>query len=347
MEPERTRYTADEGALNSKMTKLFGQIACDRRDVLRSAAAAIAIPLLPVFVTEAAPLTYTLKPQKIDDGVWIIAGAQEAITFDNGGAIANITILDSKDGAIIVDTGPSRRYGEQLSALARELTGKDIARVYITHFHPDHALGNQGFEAAKISAPAGVIKGLSEMGNSFSDAMYYIARDWMRGTEIILPTQVATEGVEDIGGRRLRLLPRSGHTASDLAIFDETSGTLIAGDLAFLDRAPTTPHADIPIWMTTLKELGEIQCRALVPGHGPVDANKRAVSQTHDWLTEITAIIEGCFQSGLDIPEAMQAPLPKAFEKIALARYEFQRSVMHLYPKLESAKLPSVGAREK
>lgn len=318
-----------------------------RRDVLRSAAAAIAIPLLPIFVSEAAPLAYTLTPKKIGDGVWMIAGAQEAITFDNGGAIANITILDSKEGAIVIDTGPSRRYGEELARVAKELTGKDIARVYITHFHPDHAFGNQGFDVSKIAAPEGVITGLKDLGSGFSDAMYYIARDWMRGTEIVLPSKVVAEGVEEIGGRRLRLLPRAGHTPSDLAVYDETSGILIAGDLAFLDRAPTTPHANIATWLVTLKELEGIGCKMLVPGHGPSDANTRAFSQTHDWLIAVQSIIERCFQQGLDIPEAMQSTLPKEFDGMALARYEFSRTVMHLYPQLEAAKLPAVRAREK
>ncbi|MEQ1653950.1 MAG: quinoprotein relay system zinc metallohydrolase 1 [Hyphomicrobium sp.] len=316
-----------------------------RRHLLRLAAASIALPLLPMFVAEAAPLTYALKPIKLDDGVWMIAGRQEAITFENGGAIANITILDSSDGAIIIDTGPSRRFGEELAALSRTLTGKDIARVYLTHFHPDHVFGNQGFDAAKIAAPEGVIKGLQDLGNGFSDAMYYIARDWMRGTEIVLPATAVAEGVEDIGGRRLRLLPRAGHTASDLAVYEENSGLLIAGDLAFLDRAPTTPHANIATWRTTLTELSAIDCKRLVPGHGPAETAKRALTQTQDWLTEIEGLITRCFEQGLDMNEAMNVPLPPSLEQIALARYEFGRSVMHLYPMLEGAKLPAVGAR--
>jgi quinoprotein relay system zinc metallohydrolase 1 len=319
----------------------------ERRRVLRLAAAAVALPLLPVFIAEAAPLAYTLEPIKLDDGAWMIAGRQEAITFENGGAIANITILDSSEGAIVVDTGPSRRYGEELAKIARDLTGKDVARVYLTHFHPDHVFGNQGFDAGKITAPEGVITGLKDLGNSFSDAMYYIARDWMRGTEVVLPSTAVIEGIEDIGGRRLRLMPRAGHTSSDLAIYDEISGLLIAGDLAFLDRAPTTPHADIATWTTTLGELNSIDCNRLVPGHGPAETGKRAIAQTRDWLLAIRDVIERCFNEGLDMTEAMAAPLPAGLQQIALARYEFTRSVMHLYPKLESAKLPSVGGREK
>jgi quinoprotein relay system zinc metallohydrolase 1 len=321
---------------------------CDptRRRLLRLAAASIAVPLLPMFVAQAAPLTYALKPIKLDDGAWMIAGAQEAITFENGGAIANITILDTSDGAVIIDTGPSRRFGEELAALTRTLTGKDIARVYLTHFHPDHVFGNQAFEAAKIAAPEGVIQGLKNLGNGFSDAMYYIARDWMRGTEVVLPTTAVNEGVEDFGGRRFRLLPRAGHTAADLAIYEEKSGLLISGDLAFLDRAPTTPHADLAIWRTTLEELASIDCKRLVPGHGPAETAKRAISQTQDWLTAIEGLIRRCFEQGMDINEAMQAALPPGLENISLARYEFGRSVMHLYPKLEAANLPSVGQRQ-
>ncbi|HMN37079.1 MAG TPA: quinoprotein relay system zinc metallohydrolase 1 [Hyphomicrobium sp.] len=318
----------------------------DRRRFLGAAAAAAGVPFLPMFSAQSAPLTYELKPIAITQGMWMLTGAPQPITFENGGAIANITILDSSDGAIIVDTGPSRRFGEELAALARSLTGKDIARVYITHFHPDHAFGNQAFAAGSIAAPQGVIDGLRDAGASFSDAMYYIARDWMRGTDIVLPGKAVTNGVEEIGGRRLHLFALAGHTSSDLAIVDETSGTLIAGDLAFLDRAPTTPHANLATWQQSLAALADLDFKTLVPGHGPAEADKRALNQTHDWLAAISGIIQRSYERGLDILEAAHQPLPAGLEKIALARYEFERSVMHLYPKLEAERLPEVGGRK-
>ncbi len=312
---------------------------------MAASVSAAAQPFLPMFVAEAVPLTYNLKPTKLTDGAWMIAGRPEVITLENGGAIANITILDSKSGAIIIDTGPSRRYGEELAKLAQDLTGKDVARVYLTHFHPDHVFGNQGFDAARIAAPAGVIEGLTQMGNSFSDAMYYIARDWMRGTELVLPQTVAKTGTQDFGGRRLQVLELAGHTSSDLAIFDETTGLLISGDLVFLDRAPTTPHADITVWRQTLSQIEQMNFSQLVPGHGPTESSKRGVLQTRDWLNAIEEIIIASFEKGLDANEAMQEPLPVSLEKIALARYEFGRTVMHLYPKLEAQRLPAVGQK--
>lgn len=316
-----------------------------RRRVFQLLAGTAAAPLLPAYQIEAAPLAYVLRPQKLDDGIWLVAGAQESISVKNGGAIANVVIFDTTAGAVIVDTGPSRRYGEQLAALARELTGKDIARVYLTHIHPDHVFGNQAFQPKALAATAEVAKGLKEMGEGYADAMYRTVGDWMRGTELVLPQTIIKSGVEDFGNRRLRMLAMRGHTASDLVIFDERSGFLIAGDLVFLDRAPTTPNANFEHWRIALANLGGIPHRRLVPGHGPAEESARGIDETRNWLAAIEDLIRGAFETGLDVTEAIALPLPAWTDRIALARFEYERSVMHLYPKLEADRLPNVGKR--
>lgn len=293
----------------------------------------------------AEPHHYELAPRKLTDGVWVTRGSDEAINERNGGAIANVAILDSSEGAILIDTGPSRRFGEALMTLAKELTGKPVARVYLTHFHPDHMFGNQAFDPAKLAATRGTIDGLKEYGNAFSDSMYRAAGDWMRGTELVLPQAVVEGAPEDIGNRRLRPLLMRGHTPSDLALFDEKTGILFAGDLVFLDRAPTTPHADIERWRMSLANLSAIPSAMIVPGHGPVESSVRGVEQTSRWLETISHIIGDAFERGLDISEAITLPLPDWTKSIALARYEYERSVMHLYPQFEAARWPRIDER--
>lgn len=317
-----------------------------RRDTLKLLPAAFATSsILSAMHAAAAPLTYTLKPEKLTEGIWVLRGAQEAISMENGGAIANVSILDTSAGAVIVDTGPSHRFGEALAALANELTGKPIARVYNTHFHPDHVMGNQGFDAEKIAAPQGVVDGLKALGNAFADNMYHAAGDWMRGTEVVLPGTILTSEPEDFGDRRIKPLAMRGHTGSDLVLFDETSGFMFTGDLVFLDRAPTTPHADIERWRQALANLGGIPFERLIPGHGPAEESVRGIEQTRQWLEAVEQIIRDAFEKGLDITEAIALPLPDWTEKIALARYEYERSVMHLYPKLEAARWPRVDSK--
>lgn len=316
-----------------------------RRGALALGLGAAALPMLGHSAFAAAPpsFVYNLTPVKVADGVWVVMGLQDKITAENGGAIANVTIMDTKDGAVLVDTGPSHRYGLELDALARKLTGKPVARVFVTHIHADHSLGAAAFDADKLYGPAGLADDLKLRGNDITNAMYRVAGDWMRGTNVPELKHVAANGVEQVGERKLRCLTLSGHTADDLCLFDERSSLLLAGDLVFLDRAPTTPDANIPAWRKSLATLADIPHAKLIPGHGPIEPGKRGIEQTGRWLDFVDGAITKHFGEGLDDTEMMATAMPDWTNELAVARYEYQRSVMHLLPRLEAAQLPVVA----
>lgn len=307
-----------------------------RRTVL-AGGLATGLTLLPSLTSaESFAGTYTLKADPIGEGIWLVRGADEAITPDNGGAIANIVIMASEAGAIVVDTGPSLAYGRALEALAQRLTGRPVARVYITHLHPDHSFGNGAFAASEIHALPATHDELQSNATGFEDAMYRLLPGWIAGTQVVLPQHAVTAGEVTFGGRRLELLALAGHSEGDLAIFDHSSGTLIAGDLVFHNRAPATPHADIPAWLGALATLEALPHRQLVPGHGPLCLAGTAIAQTRDWLTWIEGALREAVASGRDMTEAASLPIPERFADLAEARYELTRSVSHFYPGLET-----------
>lgn len=309
-----------------------------RRGVLLGA---MALPM----VARAQPFAGTYAPEAtpIGDGIWMVPGADEAMGARNGGAIANSVIMASDAGAIVIDSGPSLGFGQALSALAQRLTGRPAIQVYITHLHPDHSFGSGAFSDAAIHALPDTRMDLERDGAGFSDAMYRLLHGWMAGTELILPQGAASDGEVIVGGRRLRLLALSGHSAGDLAILDAVSGTLIAGDLVFHDRAPATPHADVTGWLTALARLEAEDHRQLVPGHGPLDRTGAAIGQTRDWLTWLDTSLRDAVASGLDMAEAANLPIPARFATMAAARYELTRSVSHFYPRLEAELYPRIG----
>ncbi len=299
------------------------------------------LALMPV-VARAAE-SYAIEPEMIAQGIWMVRGTDAPIQPDNGGAIANIAIVDTPAGAVLIDCGPSLRYGLALKRVAEGLTGKPVIRIYVTHLHPDHGFGLGAFDPTRSAALPGTIAALEAQGQGFSDAMYRILGDWMRGTDLFLPRVALTAGQEDFGGRTLRLLALSGHSSADLALLDEQTGLLIAGDLVFHDRAPSTPTADLPAWRASLDRLAALEHGALLPGHGPLDpGGTAAIAQTRDWLDWLDATLTDAVAAGLDMVEAGVLPIPDRFAGLAAARYELQRSVSHLYPGLEARLLPRV-----
>lgn len=308
-----------------------------RRAMIGALAAA-----LPV-AAGAAGEGYAINPVAIGEGMWMIRGADEPILSTNGGAIANIVIIATPTGTVLVDCGPSLRYGQALRGVAERLTGQPVVRVYVTHLHPDHGMGIAAFDPAIVAALPQTIRDIERDGRGFSDAMYRILGDWMRGTDIVLPGRPITQESEDFGGRTLRLIPLAGHSAADLALLDERTGMLFGGDLLFHNRAPSTPTADLARWRESLDALARLPHGSVVPGHGPFDPSGReAIVQTRGWIDWLESALSDAVRSGLDMVEAGRIPIPDRFAGLVAARYELQRSVSHLYPALEARLLPRV-----
>jgi uncharacterized sulfatase len=292
----------------------------------------------------AAPLTYDLDIREIAPRTFAAFGARETFSLANGGNIVNTAFIDTGAGVVVIDTGPSRRYGETLrAAIAAKAPGKPLLRVFNTHHHPDHCLGNQAFPAATLAASAGTIDGLTREGEAFASGLYRLIGDWMRGTHVVVPQVTVAASVEVIGGRRFQLFDLGGHTAADLVIKDMDTGVVFTGDLAFLDRAPTTPHADLPRWLAALDTLAGLDRSALLPGHGPLDRGQAALDQTRDWLGWLDGTLREALARGETMNEAALRPLPKRFSALGVAQLEYERSVMHLYPRLEAQMLTPVA----
>ncbi|MGQ0701276.1 MAG: quinoprotein relay system zinc metallohydrolase 1 [Panacagrimonas sp.] len=289
--------------------------------------------------TYAAPFDYHLKPTHIVDGVYLFEGKTEHFTRDNGGNILNTGFIVTGAGSVVIDTGPSRRYGEQMRDAITQQTGKGIARVFITHAHPDHFLGNQAYAKDPIAALPVTALAIANIGDDLSANLYRLVGGWMEGTEALAPKLEARPGEVSIGGRHLRLIALNGHTDADLAVFDEKTRTLFAGDLVFFNRTLTTPNADIAHWLSALDQLERLDFAVLVPGHGPVVKDKAAIAQTRAYLLWLRNALEQAAAQGLDQNEAMQIQVPPEFARLAVFRPEFERSVVHLYPKIEAETL--------
>jgi len=305
----------------------------------------ILLLLIGMSLPALAELEYALKPRLIAPDTWLLEGSTDNFAKANGGNIVNTGFIVTERGVVVIDTGPSKRYGEAMRKVIATVTDKPVIEVLLTHHHPDHALGNQAFTDVPIGALAGTAELLKNQGDAMAENMYRLVGDWMRGTEVVLPSETLTAGLKSFGNHDLRLLGLGGHTGADLAILDQQTGVLFAGDLVFYQRALTTPNSPgLAVWLADIATLQGLPWTLVVPGHGPVATDAKPFEQMRDYLTWLDQLLRDGAANGSDMSEMIRSPIPERFAGISLSRYELIRSVSHLYPGYERSQMTRVDS---
>lgn len=292
-----------------------------------------------------AQLDHGLRPRQIAEHTWVIEGAVADFSRVNGCNIINTAFIATGEGVVVVNTGPSRGYGEQQRRAIERLTREPVRHVFNLNLHPDYFFGNQAWADRPTQALAGSIAGMRAEGAAYADNLYRLCGDWMKGTE---PTP-AREAVEPqtlrLGTHTLELRRLSGHTGDDLVLIDRRTGVLFAGGLVFAERVPTTPHADPAAWLASLDTLAQWlaadEVRQVVPSHGPVHSGPVGVQQTRDWLRWLTTLMQDSAEQGLDLSELLRTPVPARFAGWAAQPAELHRSLAQWYPQYEQRALDS------
>lgn len=294
---------------------------------------------------DRATLDYGLRALAVAPGVWVVQGAVDDFELANGCNIINVGIIATTAGAVVVNTGPSASYGQQLRALVRATTGSDVAAVVQLNLHPDYFFGHQAFADVPRWATQTTLAGLRREAAAYETNLFRLCGDWMKGTETLLPDKnwdgAVQSGTFEVGGRMFELVEGRGHTDSDVVLVDRQTGVVFAGGLVFADRIPTTPHAHAAPWLESLQRLQQrlTPDTIVVPSHGPVHRGVGGVVQTRAFLEWLDGHFRQAAEQGMEMTDLLAQGLPAPFSHWAAARTEYVRIVAHWYPRYERAAL--------
>ena len=280
-----------------------------RKDFLRLSGALVTANWLPsVPHAQAAALNIS----EIAPGLFVHKGHHALISPENAGDISNLSIIVGKDAVAVVDTGGSITVGRGLREAVKAITDKPIRYVINTHMHPDHVFGNAAFEADKPAYVAHhkMARGLSARADNYIKSNTRLIGDAaFAGSAIVMPTEHVKDRIElDLGDRVLTLIARpTAHTDNDLTVFDQSTGTLILGDLLFSEHCPTL-DGSIAGWIKLIETLsGESAMRA-VPGHGPPSMKwPDALDPLDRYLRGIAEDVRSMIKAGDPIGDAVKS----------------------------------------
>ncbi|MDO9074731.1 MAG: MBL fold metallo-hydrolase [Rubrivivax sp.] len=251
--------------------------------------------------------------QRVADGVYAHVGDTGARTAENEGLNANIGLVVTPAGAVLIDSGATFRSARQIHAAAKAVTSQPVKWVFNTGGQDHRWLGNSYFAAqgAEVIAHANAKPDMQSRGNDQLQSLKATLGAKAEGTVPTLPTRWLTGNDEklELGGVVFEFKHRGGaHTPGDTMVWLPQKKLLFSGDVVYVERLlGVIPVSTTKGWLETFAVIEQLQPAIIVPGHGSVTTLATARADTQAYLQALRAHMKKAVDDGTDVSAAVKS----------------------------------------
>ena len=264
--------------------------------------------LLPPLAAQAVEVTF----RPVADGVYAFVGETGARSLRNEGLNANLGLVVTPAGAVLIDSGATFQGARQIHEAVRRITPQPVKWVINTGGQDHRWLGNGYFQAqgAELIAHAGGQADMANRGNDHLLALRAALGPLADGTVPTLPTRWLAGPDEQLalGGVAFQFRHRGGaHTPGDLLVWLPRQRVLFAGDTVYVNRMlGVLPVSHTGRWLKTFEVIEQLDPKVLVPGHGEVTDLATARADTQAYLQALRAHMKKAVDDGTDVSAAVK-----------------------------------------
>ncbi len=251
--------------------------------------------------------------QPVAEGVYAYIGDLEGRTYDNEGLNANIGLVVTPAGAVLIDSGASFQSARKIHAAAKKVTTQPIKWVINTGGQDHRWLGNGYFKAqgAEILAHADTEADMKVRALEHMNALRPVLKERLDGTEPTLPTRFLKNADTrlELGGVVIEVKHRNGgHTPGDSLVWLPQNNVLFSGDVVYVDRVLGLHEVSkTRTWLASFAMIDELQPAIIVPGHGRVTTLAQSRAETRDLLRALREHMGKAVEAGTDIGAAVRS----------------------------------------
>ena len=253
-----------------------------------------------------------VKFEAVAPNVYAYVGDTEGRTYENEALNANIGLVVTPAGALLIDPGATFQSARQIAEAAKKVTPQPIKWVINTGGQDHRWMGNGYFKAqgAEIIAHASAEADMKARGPEHLKANGPVLKDKLDGTQIVLPTRwlPGADTTLDLGGVKVQVLHRGGgHTPGDVLVWLPQSGVVFTGDVVYVDRIlGLHPVSKTKTWVQSFEALEALSPKVVVPGHGRVTTLAQAQKDTGHLLKALRAHMGQAVEAGTDMSTAIK-----------------------------------------
>lgn len=263
----------------------------------------------------AAPSAHAVDVRfdRIAEGVYAHIGDLGPRTAANEGLNANLGLVVTPAGAVLIDSGATFESARQIHEAVRRVTPQPVRWVINTGGQDHRWLGNGYFiaQGAEVLAHAQSQIDMRNRGHDHVEALRAALGVQAQGTVPALPTRWLSGADERLafGGVEIELLHRGGaHTPGDWLVWLPQQRVVFSGDVVYVDRLlGVIPVSRTKAWLATFAEIERLAPLQVVPGHGRVTDLATAQAATRDYLSALRAHMKQAVDEGLDISRAVKS----------------------------------------